>query len=54
MRLWKKAFWFRRLLGQRVIDALAGRFSFAYFDFTSGMEQALDDIASGKEEAAPV
>ena len=37
-------------LGEKVIDALAGRFSFADFDFTSGMEQALDDIASGKAE----
>jgi len=37
-------------LGEKVIDALAGRFTFADFDFTSGMEQALDDIASGKAE----
>jgi DNA topoisomerase-1 len=35
-------------LGEKVIDALAGRFSFADYGFTSGMEQALDDIASGK------
>jgi len=37
-------------LGEKLIDALAGRFSFADFNFTSGMEQALDDIASGKGE----
>ena len=37
-------------LGEKIIDALAGRFTFADFDFTSGMEQALDDIASGKAE----
>ena len=35
-------------LGETVVDALAGRFSFADFDFTKGMEQALDDIAEGK------
>jgi DNA topoisomerase-1 len=35
-------------LGETVIDALAGRFSFAEYGFTSDMEQALDDIASGK------
>jgi len=35
-------------LGETVIDALAGRFSFADYNYTSGMEQALDDIASGK------
>lgn len=35
-------------LGETVVDALAGRFSFADFDFTTGMEQALDDIAEGK------
>ena len=37
-------------LGEKVIDALAGRFSFADYDFTAGMEQALDDIAAGKAE----
>jgi DNA topoisomerase-1 len=37
-------------LGEKVIDALAERFSFADFSFTSGMEQALDDIASGKAQ----
>jgi DNA topoisomerase-1 len=37
-------------LGETVIDALAGRFSFAEYGFTSDMEQALDDIASGKAE----
>jgi len=37
-------------LGEKLIDALAGCFTFADFDFTSGMEQALDDIASGKAE----
>jgi len=37
-------------LGSKLIDALAGRFSFADYDFTSGMEQSLDDIASGKAE----
>jgi len=37
-------------LGEKVIDGLAGRFSFADYGFTSGMEQALDDIASGKAE----
>ena len=35
-------------LGETVVDALAGKFSFADFDFTKGMEQALDDIAEGK------
>ena len=37
-------------LGEKVIDALAGRFSFADYAFTSGMEQALDYIATGKAE----
>ncbi|MDR3176845.1 MAG: topoisomerase DNA-binding C4 zinc finger domain-containing protein, partial [Desulfovibrio sp.] len=37
-------------LGETVIDALAGRFSFAEYSFTCDMEQALDDIASGKAE----
>lgn len=35
-------------LGEKVVDALAGRFSFADYEFTKGMEQALDDIAQGK------
>lgn len=35
-------------LGEKVVDALAGRFSFADYEFTKGMEQALDDIAEGK------
>ena len=35
-------------VGETVVDALAGKFSFADFDFTKGMEQALDDIAEGK------
>lgn len=35
-------------LGETVVDALAGKFSFADFDFTKSMEQALDDIAEGK------
>jgi DNA topoisomerase-1 len=35
-------------LGEKVVSALAGRFSFADYGFTSGMEHALDDIASGK------
>ena len=37
-------------LGEKLIDALARRFSFADNSFTSSMEQALDDIASGKAE----
>ena len=36
------------VLGEKVVDALAGRFSFADYEFTKGMEQALDDIAQGK------
>ncbi len=35
-------------LGEKVVDSLTGHFSFADFEFTKGMEQALDDIASGK------
>lgn len=35
-------------LGEKVVDALAGRFSFADYEFTKDMEQALDDIAQGK------
>lgn len=35
-------------LGEKVVDALAGRFSFADYEFTKGMEQALDDVAEGK------
>lgn len=35
-------------LGEKVVDGLAGRFSFADYDFTKGMEQALDDVAEGK------
>ena len=35
-------------LGQQVIAALVGKFSFVDYGFTKEMEQALDDIASGK------
>lgn len=35
-------------LGEKVVDALAGSFCFADYEFTKGMEQALDDIAEGK------
>jgi DNA topoisomerase-1 len=37
-------------LGEKVIEALAGRFAFSEYAFTRDMEQALDDIASGKGE----
>ena len=37
-------------LGETVVDALRGKFSFADFEFTRSMEQALDDIAEGKAE----
>lgn len=35
-------------LGEQVVDALVGVFSFVDYAFTKEMEQALDDIASGK------
>ena len=37
-------------LGQQVIAALVGKFSFVDYGFTKEMEQALDDIASGKAQ----
>lgn len=37
-------------LGETVVDALCGKFSFADYEFTRSMEQALDDIAEGKAE----
>lgn len=37
-------------LGETVVDALRGKFSFADYEFTRSMEQALDDIAEGKAE----
>jgi DNA topoisomerase-1 len=37
-------------LGEKLIEALAGKFSFSDYSFTRDMEQALDDIASGKGE----
>ena len=35
-------------LGEKVMDALTGAFSFMEYAFTRDMEQALDDIAEGK------
>jgi DNA topoisomerase-1 len=46
----EKRFFAPTPLGEKVIDALAGKFSFADYGFTSIMEQALDDLASGKAE----
>lgn len=37
-------------LGVQVVDALVNAFSFVDYAFTKEMEQALDDIASGKDE----
>lgn len=37
-------------LGEKVVDALSGKFSFADYEFTKSMEQALDDIAEGKAQ----
>jgi DNA topoisomerase-1 len=35
-------------LGKLLIDSLTGRFRFVEYDYTRGLEQELDDIASGK------
>ena len=35
-------------LGEKAVDLLIGAFSFADYDFTKAMENALDDIAGGK------
>lgn len=37
-------------LGEKIVSALCGHFSFIEFDFTRNMEQSLDDIAEGKAE----
>ncbi len=37
-------------LGEKVVDALSGNFSFVEYEFTRTMEQALDDIAAGKTD----
>ena len=37
-------------LGEKVVDSLRGKFSFADYEFTRTMEQALDDIAEGKAD----
>lgn len=39
-------------LGEQVVDALVGVFSFVDYAFTKEMEQALDDIANGKAKSA--
>lgn len=37
-------------LGEKVVDALSGNFSFVEYEFTRTMEQSLDDIAEGKAD----
>lgn len=37
-------------MGEKVVDALAGRFSFLDYDFTKKLEDELDQVAEGKAE----
>ncbi len=41
-------------LGEKIVSALCGHFSFIEYDFTRNMEQSLDDIAEGKAEYCAV